>query len=238
MKTLGVIFIIIGVSIGLIGSISHQNNSTISLSTLSDITDTLIAKPDAKEIVSLLGITGEGKWNGGEFRYSTVSDVSYNKHSDVRLSSANKWLSNEPERDKEIKQFQKAIDEILSNNEVGPKGKRQSSVYLAIARELNYLSQKKVDRKYLLLYSDLMENTSELSFYSTQSMLWLKDYPDSVRDHLNKLQNLNNLTGITVIIIYQPENPAQDQIFRVVSEFYRKLLEEKGATVTITANLN
>jgi hypothetical protein len=40
-----------------------------------------------------------------------------------------------------------------------------------------------------------------------------------------------------VYFIYEPANVIQDAEFKVVSEFYRKFLESKGAQVTITANL-
>ena len=48
---------------------------------------------------------------------------------------------------------------------------------------------------------------------------------------------LPTLAGITVYLIYQPKDANDDAVYHVVSNFYKQLLESKGATVRIEANL-
>ena len=81
-----------------------------------------------------------------------------------------------------------------------------------------------------------MENTDLVSFYHSKTFKFLQSNPGAMKK-LFEQQPLNSLTGIEVNLLFQPKDTAQDEQFKVVSGFYRKLLEDKGAQVTIGANL-
>lgn len=204
---------------------------------LKDVTDSIRSSPDVNEIVSLFDFTGDHKWNGAEFRFSTVSDVSLSKTSELKLEPENKWLSNEMQRDKKIQQFQKYIEESINSN-TKVIGRNNSSVYAAIAYELNRIKRDEAGSKILLVYSDLMENTPDLSFYNDQIISKLIKQDDSIKQILNEISELSSLKGIEVRLVYEPANIEADRKFRIVSGFYKKLLEAKGATVSISANLD
>jgi hypothetical protein len=135
-----------------------------SLSIARDVTDSIIEQPKTEEIFSLFGLT-ENPLNGAIFKFQNLSDVSYNQRSQLKIEPQNKWLSNEMERQGEIKKFKIAIESKLEQSPSDTIEKENTSIYLPIARELNQLSQSKSDRRILVVYSDLMENTPELSFY-------------------------------------------------------------------------
>jgi hypothetical protein len=161
--------------------------------------------------------------------------VSFNRVSEASIENANQWLSNEIERDKEIQKFKDDVSKTISTNE--PIGKEHSSVYFPIASELTYLSQSRADRKILLVYSDLMENDLDISLYSKQELELLNTNLDSLKGIFEKRKALSSLQGIEVYFIYQPNNAVEDKDYRLVSDFYRSLLESKGAIVHISANL-
>src|SRR3569832_1123035 len=82
---------------------------TTEASQLRDVTDTLLPQPNAGEIENLYQLEGENRWHGGIFRFSNVTDVSYNNWKEARIPATNEWLSNEFERDKQIKDFKESI---------------------------------------------------------------------------------------------------------------------------------
>jgi hypothetical protein len=82
-----------------------------------------------------------------------------------------------------------------------------------------------------------MENDLDISLYSKQELELLKANPDSLKEIFEKRKALPSLPGIEVYFIYQPSNAIDDKDYRLVSDFYRSLLESKGATVHISANL-
>ena len=83
-----------------------------------------------------------------------------------------------------------------------------------------------------------MENTNSLSFYNNKDFKKLKTKPDEIQNYFETMQSINSLSGIEVYFIYQPTDIANDEQFRIISGFYKKMLESKGAKVTISANLN
>jgi hypothetical protein len=110
-------------------------------------------------------------------------------------------------------------------------------MYTPIARELELLSKSKSQRRILIVYSDLMENTESLSFYRKQDFEKLKTKPEQVQKYFEALAPINTLTGIEIYFIYQPTDTKSDERFRIISGFYKKFLESKGAEVNISANL-
>jgi hypothetical protein len=214
-----------------------SQTSTTEVAVFRDITDQFTLHPKADDILGLYDFD-KSKWNGGIFHFSDITQVSLNISEETKLQSENQWLSNEFQREERIKLFQKSITDILTNAEQTPVGKNNSSVYFPIATELNRLAQSKSEKKYLLIYSDLMENTADVSFYNKNTIEQIKTDPEAVRKQFEQLQALLNLNGIRIYFIYQPIDTESDKAFTIVSGFYKKLLEDKGATVTISANIN
>jgi hypothetical protein len=83
-----------------------------------------------------------------------------------------------------------------------------------------------------------MENTSEMSFYDRQKQELLKTNPDAISKYFEAQLPLQNLQGIKIYIVFQPNGIEEDERFKIVSGFYKKLFEAKGAVVEITANIN
>jgi len=204
---------------------------------LHDITELQQSKPDANGIFAMLNFSGDKRWNGVIFHYSEISDVSYNRFSEAKINTAEMWLSNELERDKEIKNFKNEVSKILDEVNKDSEGKNNSSIYLPIAHELNKLAKNKAQRRVLLIYSDLMENTMDISFYDKKQFSLLITNPDTIHKKLDQMQSLQNLNGIEVNFIYQPIDSQNDKVFTVISSFFKKLFEDKGAKVNISANI-
>ena len=217
--------------------VSYKTPPTMDISTLHDLTDKLLVQPKANDLLNLYDFTGENKWNGASFRFSNLTDVSYNHASAVHIDKAHNWLSNEPEREKTILKFQNEVSNIVAQSTKDSIGKEHSAIYLPIAMELERLSYSKAEKRILIIYSDLMENDLDLTLYSKNELQLLKTNPDSLKEVFEKRKTLPSLVGIDVYLIYQPEDAEADGEYRIISAFYRRMLEEKGAMVHIAANL-
>ena len=235
MKTIITVITIL-TAITLIASCTSQSPVITEIVVLSDITDKHLAQPGADEILSLYNL--ENKWNGRLFYFTNLTNVSYNQVTVAKLEARNEWLSNELDRDKEIKNFKNKVSEIITNAEKDSIGKKNSSIYLPIAQKLNMMSNGKMQKRILLIYSDLMENTSEMSFYDKRKLSLLKTNTDSIGRYFEAQLSLQKLDGIKIFLIYKPINMEGDEEYKIVSGFYKNLFESKGATVEITANIN
>ncbi len=211
--------------------------TTTEIVVLRDVTEKSIAKPNADEILSLFDLQNN-QWNGSNFSFGNITDVSYNPINEAKINIQNQWLSNELEREKEIKNFKNRATKIIENSNKDTIGKRNSSIYLPLVRKLNQLSRSNSQKRVLIIYSDLMENTKELSFYNKQTIKILKTKPESIQTQLEQMQQIQDLKGIEIHFVFQPVNPESDSDFKIASEFYKTILQNKGATVTISANLN
>ena len=205
---------------------------------LRDVTDRFEAQPEVGEILELFDRSAAGRWNGAHLLASTVTDVSYNRVAEVKLNPASKWLSNELQREKDVKRFEADVVNIVGLISADTAGRSHSSVYRAVALQLIRLSKDPAARRSLVVYSDLMENSPDLSMYHAATFRALQADPGSVAALLEQQEPLPSLRGIEVHLVHQPTDAVTDKQYRVVSGFYRQLLESKGATVHISANLN
>jgi len=235
--TLTTVLIIAGII--LLAGCAQLSNSSASTdaSIIWDITDSMMVTPKLSEITSLYSLDKD-IWDEGKFRLLNVTDVSINKIYEASIESENEWLSNKFKRNDKVKKFYSAINEILSEALKQKIGKDNSSLYFPITKELNRLSISKASKRVMLIYSDMMENTDEMSFYNTGTLSLLRTNPGSVKKYFESQLKLENLTGIKIYLVFQPLNMKQDEVYKVVFGFYKDIFESKGATVEITANIN
>jgi len=239
MKTIIKTIVFVLVVSAVIGMISCTASKpfTTEIAVLRDITDRQIAQPELSEIITLINLSENFMWNGAVLHFGDLSDVSYTPKATAKIEAENEWSSNELARKKEIEKFKNEMKEILSNASMDSTGKNHSSIYLPIARELNMLSKSSAQKRVLLVYSDLMENDMNVSLYSKENFQMLQSHPKDFKKLLEKRLPIQSLNGVEVNFLYQPANILEDEQFKIVSEFYKNLLEEKGAQVTVSANL-
>lgn len=209
---------------------------TTIVSEMKDITSEHRAMPFSNSILPLFSLSNDA-WDGAIYRLQNLTDVSLNPIKEVHLSSANEWLANSFDRDREVQEFYRNVSGIINDSTSDTSGRPHSSIFVSISGELNYLAESKADYKVLLVYSDLMENMPDFSLYQPKDLEELNTTPDKVRSYFLKIAPLSNLKGIEVHFIYQPEGTAENSNYQLISSFYKSLLESFGAKVSISANL-
>lgn len=237
-KLLAMTTIIILTVVIILVYIANKPQSSTDLSVLRDITDSLISQPETREIMSRYNLTSNDKWNGVEFRFKNVSDVSYNPTSEVSLEEAHPLFSNEFTRDKQVKWFKDSVASIITQAGNDKIGKEHSLIYLPIANELIRLTKSDASKRILVIYSDLMENDLDLSLYAPNQLNLVKENGVPLKEAFEKQMTLPSLKGIDVYFIYQPTDAESNKDFGIISNFYCTMLQEKEAHVHISANLS
>jgi len=207
------------------------------ITVLWDVTDTTIGKPKSDEILPLYHLDGEDVWNGALFRISTLSNVNFNPTEELTLPPRNKWLSNELQRQKEIGTFKSQIALSIDAPQTEDIGRSSSSLYWPVFIELKRLAEQTGERRIMVIQSDLMENSADLSLYDPKQLKAFTTDPTSVKYLTENIAQLPPLKGIEVYMIYRPMNTVDSERYTLISEVLTNLLQEKGAKVYRSANL-
>ena len=157
-------FSLLGIGIAFFPTESFETKETV-ISIMRDVTEKHPSQIDPLSIHTQLNLR-EHKHDGYTFRFVDLSDVSLNPVTEITLDASPMLLSNEMSRDKEIKQVEDSIAKALAQSDTS--GRKHSSIYIPIAKELTVLRDSEADSKILVVYSDLMENTPQLSLYDKQ----------------------------------------------------------------------
>jgi hypothetical protein len=104
-----------------------------------------------------------------------------------------------------------------------------SECFSVIATELTRLQHLPAERKFLLVYSDLMER-SVVDAYSNST-------PQEISNRLLQYFPIpDSLTGIKVWIIYQPGTRSEDQQVNRMIQVYQQIIEARGGTLEVKTN--
>ena len=237
-----VLFALLGIlitgAILLFASCETAKHTSSDTSVFIDVTEPLLAWPQSDEILALSGVQSD-QMNGAELHISLMSDVSFNKENVFSLpKGGNDLTTNQFTRKREVEQYEKSIANFFDSLSVDTAiGRQKSSLYLPMVRELDRLSKSKAEKRMLIVYSDLMENDNDFSFYHPQTFALLRTNPDNIKSVLLAKMPLADYSGIVVYFIYQPKNAQDDDAFRLVYGFYKTLFEQHGANLIIGANL-
>jgi len=224
--------IYLGLVLCLYGCSTNPTNGTI-VSVLWDITDKKITAPKTSNFAPFF--KEKDIWNAAELSVTYITDVEYGEENTTRMEGQSSLHSNELERRKEYKDFISSMNVLLKKP--GDSHKQYSVIFPAVVRELNRLSKVVNDRKVLLIYSDLLENTPSISFVRDASKL---NKPDKAWEQLEKAyqKKLNDdLSGIDVYVVYQAQSLKDSNRFSKVAGMYQRQLEQVGARLIIKSNL-
>jgi len=200
-----------------------------------DQSDPLRVNPDANEISSQLGLK-QDIWQGIRIGFTYISDKDVNAEKVITIEKGDRFIGNTQLRTAQVVHFKKELRTAM----VGTGTERSlehSIIYRTVAKQLNVLSSSKATNRYLLLYSDLMEN-DEISFYNSITVTLLRTHPAVIQQQLVKGVSLHNLSGIQVWLLYDPASFEENNIYIAIANMYKQLLESKGAIVHIEKTLN
>jgi hypothetical protein len=177
-------------------------------------------------------------FNGEVVKVLPITESGYNEAKIIKIPQVmSALIGNEYERRPVLQAFYQELDSVFKELKRDRKKRNGSVIFKALSTEINELSKSKADRKILIVNSDLMEN-SFLDFTNAEMIENIKNNPNVVEKMMTDKYPLNDLTGISVNIVYIPLNKTDSERFEVVSNLYNHMLSSRGAMVKISGNLN
>lgn len=208
------------------------NDTTVVV--LSDPTDIHLLSPDSATLWPFLNIK-EHPWSSYRVEVGAISNIAYAPTTTVFLKAENRSQSSMGIRKKKIAKFKRDLFPLLykhqckgSTNELD-----QSVIYRTLIYHLKRLQDSKDAIRQLLVYSDLMEYSDVKDFYKKETMIRIRNNPDEFAQELEAIEPIGDLTGIEIYLLFQPRDFEESKRYVTVSNFYKRLFEQKGATVYI-----
>lgn len=209
-----------------------------TVTTLVDVTDATTLKlwPDAKQLLNMYECA-EFPDRACKFSITSISDLKTNRVYQAYLPDATETEKNNIYDDmqwrskliqKYYRDVQNTLQRFYTENDTSIN-RTHSEVWESIARNLEALAKEPAGTKYLMIYSDLQElSLAGNAYKSFHSM--------SVEAIIKKLTDATpipeGISGIQVIIVYQPTDREADLRFSKTVAVYKQMLEAKGAVVS------
>lgn len=212
-----------------------QHSKSESITFLFDITDAFQNEVSTEKLERIIGLKGE-PYKGVNIHISSISDLSMNNEKVIDIAPTNYLMTNDKLRKENIAELYKNIESeiaILSNIEK----KKQSTIFENIALHAKTLSKETSSKKTMYIWSDLRENSSNISLYKNRDIQLLLNNPDEFTNKLIDGISVSDLTGINIYIIYQPKNSEEDKIFHALKPIYEKIFTEHHAHIEFKPNL-
>mgnify|MGYP001446102737 CR=1 FL=1 len=240
MKTIttyiGLIFILSAISCEDFNKGSSKYE-TMVMSVLEDITEPdFIASPDPNIIIDRFDL-GNDIWKSAHFRYRKISQLDYTPLDEIVLPLGNELFENSLLRNKKVSSFKNRIIEVVTK-EKDTFLQTHSSIFNPILRELQALSKLTADRKELIVFSDLKENSNFYSWYLSRDYKILNENPDLVVEKfLQQVPQDFDVSGVSLQIIYIPYDAKDNQEFMKLVKVYKEVFRRLKIPLTISANM-
>ena len=223
--------------------------SSTEISVLIDVTDkrfedqNFIAE-NLPKFLKMMNLNKEtGGYSGGEIKLSLINEVSDSKSKIVKISSAKTGLMGENKltRKDEVNRFYTNIEKSFSQllNEAN-WGTNASKIYQKIARELIKMKSSDYDKKVMVIYSDMLENSNLFSFYSTNWKTDVQKMTENPETTLDKLSQagpaLPDLSEFEIYVIAS-RTAENDEKVNLSEHLWKALFEYQGANVVFNSGL-
>lgn len=233
----------------LITSCTEEVAKTTQICVLIDVTDERFkdesfVSDNLPKFLKLMHLEKEtGGFSGGEIKLSLINEVSDSKSKTVRIKKGETGLMGEnplnrkDEVEKFYEELESSFSEILTSANWGTDA---SKIYQKVTRELLKMKRTESDQKYLIVYSDMLENSQQFSFYGSG---WKNRIEKMMQDPEGTLQKLAkngpalpDLSEFEIHIV-STRNLENDEKINLSEQFWTALFEYQGATVIFNSGL-
>ena len=244
-----IIYIIPLLIISVLFSCKPEKTQTTAVIVLIDVTDerfkdNQFTEENIPKFLQLMKLNKEtGGYSGGEIKFSLINEVSDSKSRKAQIASGETGLMGENPltRKDEVNRFCDELDIALSEVlEKADWGTNASKIYQKVTRECIKLSREEADRKYLIIYSDMLENSKLFTFYGNNWKSQIDkmiNEPELTMEKLGaKGPSLPDLSDLEIFII-ATRTEGNDEKINLSEQLWTSLFEYQGATVTFGSTL-
>lgn len=184
-----------------------------------------------------------GGFSGGEIKLSLINEVSDSKSKTVKIASGETGLMGENplNRKDEVERFYLELENSFSGIlSAANWGTNASKIYQKVTRECIKMKRVQTDRKYLIIYSDMLENSNAFSFYGAG---WKSKIEKMIAEPDVTIEKLAQ-SGLALpdlsefeIYIVATRTTENDEKINLSEQFWAALFEYQGATVSFNSVL-
>ena len=226
-----------------------QEVQNTQICVLIDVTDEKFQDPNFTDenlprFLKLMKLDSEeGLYSGGEIKLSLINEISDSKSKTVSLDPAETGMlgENPLNRRDEVNRFKNELKQSFTSllNEAN-WGTDASKIYQKVARELIKMKKKEADRYYLIIYSDMLENSGLFSFYGQswqQQITKMAADPEVTINELSKKgPAIPDLSEFEIYVVVS-RNQENDEKINLSEQFWTSIFEYQGATVSFNSIL-
>lgn len=203
---------------------------------LYDTTDPLLVMPSAENLWQFMN--ADNSDTHLTFRYAMLSDVDMNVVQQLQRPAQQSGLfANAVNEKKRHKGFKGTFNALFEQND--SIGASHSAIFKPILEELNYLAKlPNTDVKHLIIYSNLVENSDWLSYYSGTD-LWQLRYAlkTIVKRYLAQVPKATNYKGVQLHIVFKPSDFEDNKRFKQLRAVYTEVFSQLNVQINFSANL-
>ncbi|WP_346862875.1 hypothetical protein [uncultured Draconibacterium sp.] len=230
-------------------SCKTETPQNTAISVLIDVTDerfkdeNFIAE-NLPKFLTLMKLDKEtGGFSGGEIKLSLINEVSDSRSKSIKIEVGETGMMGENplNRKDQVERFYNDLNQaFVSLLESADWGTDASKIYQKVTRECIKMNRTVADRKYLIIYSDMLENSSLFSFYGTNWKNQIEKMTTEPEKTLGQLAKngpaLPDLSAFEIYII-ATRTSGNDEKINLSEQFWTSLFEYQGATVTFSSGL-
>lgn len=206
--------------------------------------DRSIILDDIKQIEKLFNPDNEEtSYHGCKVKIFIINNISENRSETIRLPIGKAGLlgQNILDREQVVKVFIEDLNiKVNALIEKTNFGTSQSKIYQNLCREVNTLVSEEKGEKYVIVYSDMLENSDYFSFYEMEDEIKKSLINDDLSNLTQSIESdctLKNLDGIFFYIVAY-RSPVTDAKVNLAQRFWVKYLTQNDATVFFDAELD
>ena len=184
-----------------------------------------------------------GGYSGGEIKLSLINEVSDSKSKTVKIEAAQTGLmgENKLNRKDEVDRFygnlENTFTQILNNANWGTDA---SKIYQKVTRELIKMKNSGYEKKKMIIFSDMLENSNLFSFYGVNWKTNIQKMIENPEESLRKLAEngpaLPDLSDFDIYVITS-RTVENDEKVNLSEQLWLTLFEYQGATITFNSGL-
>lgn len=179
---------------------------------------------DAEQYLELMELSEEGSTNYGKIKIFPLYDVASARNKTVKIKAGkSEFESNKFLRQKDIEKFQTQLLQDLQELNAQYTGKElnNSHIFEPICKGMRKLNKSSADRKILLVYSDMLENSDIANFHAKGANA--KDWTE----RFNAACDPEDASDLEVHIVY-PVDKSNDAKITKAADFWTNYFADKG----------
>lgn len=238
------------ISFGLIFfSCQDEKATNTQICVLIDVSDVRFknqdyVKENVPKLLKLMNLDKQtGGYSGGEIKLSLINEVSDSKSKSIKLETGKTGIMGENplnRKDQVTKFYNKLESSFTELIDQANWGTDASKIYQKVSREVIKMKKTDADKKYLIIYSDMLENSSLFSFYGSNwqnNIQKMMEDPEKTLEELGKKgPALPDLSEFEIIVITS-RTAENDEKINLSEQLWQILFEYQGAAVSFNSSL-